>query len=200
MDRGEQILAAAYTVFGEKGFFTAKMDDIAQEAGVAKGTLYLYYANKEELFHAVIEKNLRDYFTEYKEILNEKKSFSDQLVSLVRHYLTFIRDRADFAKMSIQEGPLTEKLRLSLSSYVKKAGEQFVRVVQETYPGMIDEREAYLSYLSFVSMGEGMTLDMFWENRELTDEMIDERARFVAHLFVHGLGQLPQNRERKART
>lgn len=54
-DRPAEIVQAALAVFAEKGFASAKLDDIAARAGVSKGALYLYFATKEELFHAVVE-------------------------------------------------------------------------------------------------------------------------------------------------
>jgi AcrR family transcriptional regulator len=53
-DRPREICKAALEVFAEKGFAAAKLDDIAQRAGVSKGTLYLYFADKAELFRAVV--------------------------------------------------------------------------------------------------------------------------------------------------
>lgn len=53
-NRPAEICAAALKVFAEKGFAAAKLDDIARRAGVSKGTLYLYFKDKEELFRAVI--------------------------------------------------------------------------------------------------------------------------------------------------
>ena len=53
-DRPREICAAALEVFAEKGFAAAKLDEIARRAGVSKGTLYLYFADKAELFRAVI--------------------------------------------------------------------------------------------------------------------------------------------------
>ncbi|MCL6739747.1 TetR/AcrR family transcriptional regulator [Sphingomonas sp. RB56-2] len=53
-DRPREICAAALEVFAEKGFASAKLDEIAKRAGVSKGTLYLYFADKEQLFRAVI--------------------------------------------------------------------------------------------------------------------------------------------------
>ena len=57
-ERPTQILAAALDVFGEKGLAAARLDDIAKRAGLAKGTIYLYFANKDELFRAVIRSTL----------------------------------------------------------------------------------------------------------------------------------------------
>lgn len=53
-DRPREICAAALGVFAEKGFAAAKLDEIARRAGVSKGTLYLYFKDKEQLFRAVV--------------------------------------------------------------------------------------------------------------------------------------------------
>ena len=53
-ERPREICAAALEVFAEKGFAAAKLDEIARRAGVSKGTLYLYFTDKEELFRAVV--------------------------------------------------------------------------------------------------------------------------------------------------
>jgi len=53
-DRPREICAAALDVFAEKGFAAAKLDEIARLAGVSKGTLYLYFDSKEDLFRAVV--------------------------------------------------------------------------------------------------------------------------------------------------
>jgi AcrR family transcriptional regulator len=52
--RRQAILDAALTVFAERGFETARLDDVAARAGVAKGTLYLYFKDKESLFEEVV--------------------------------------------------------------------------------------------------------------------------------------------------
>jgi AcrR family transcriptional regulator len=56
--RPMELLDAALELFVEKGFAAARADEVAQRAGVSKGTLYLYYPSKEELFKAVIVRNL----------------------------------------------------------------------------------------------------------------------------------------------
>ena len=53
-ERPGEICAAALAVFAEKGFAAARLDEIARRAGVSKGTLYLYFADKEQLFRAVV--------------------------------------------------------------------------------------------------------------------------------------------------
>ncbi|MBN1535806.1 MAG: TetR/AcrR family transcriptional regulator [Anaerolineales bacterium] len=55
-ERKDQILEAAADVFTKKGFDQARMDDIANQTGLSKGTLYLYFKSKDELIIAILEK------------------------------------------------------------------------------------------------------------------------------------------------
>ncbi|MEX8517254.1 MAG: TetR/AcrR family transcriptional regulator [Leptothrix sp. (in: b-proteobacteria)] len=57
-ERPQELLAAALSLFVEKGFAATRAEEVAQRAGVSKGTLYLYYPSKEELLKAVIRQYL----------------------------------------------------------------------------------------------------------------------------------------------
>jgi TetR/AcrR family transcriptional regulator len=57
-DRPGELVNAALDVFAERGFAGARLEDIARRAGVTKGTVYLYFASKEELFEAVVRQTL----------------------------------------------------------------------------------------------------------------------------------------------
>lgn len=57
-DRPAEIIAAGLEVFAARGFAAARLDDVAAQAGISKGTLYLYFRNKEELFKAVVRETL----------------------------------------------------------------------------------------------------------------------------------------------
>ena len=56
--RPHELLAAALDLFVERGYAATRLDDVAARAGVSKGTLYLYFENKEELFKEVVRANL----------------------------------------------------------------------------------------------------------------------------------------------
>ncbi len=60
--RPVELLDAALTLFVEKGYAATKVEEVALKAGVSKGTLFLYFATKEELFKAVIRSNLAEHF------------------------------------------------------------------------------------------------------------------------------------------
>lgn len=54
-DRPDEIAAAAFEAFAEKGFTATRVEDVAKRAGVSKGLMYLYFKTKEELFKAVVK-------------------------------------------------------------------------------------------------------------------------------------------------
>ena len=60
--RPVELLDAALTLFVEKGYAATKVEEVAAIAGVSKGTLFLYFATKQDLFKAVIRSNLADHF------------------------------------------------------------------------------------------------------------------------------------------
>lgn len=57
-DRPNELLQAALEIFVERGFASARLEDVASRAGVSKGTLYLYFTNKEDLFKAVVRRSI----------------------------------------------------------------------------------------------------------------------------------------------
>lgn len=105
-DRPREICAAALDVFAEKGFAAAKLDEIARRAGVSKGTLYLYFSDKQELFRAVV----RSAVVPNMEALTVAVAETDrELADVVRGFLAQFADNAErlpigaVAKMVIGE-------------------------------------------------------------------------------------------------
>jgi AcrR family transcriptional regulator len=69
--RPEEITAAALELFVERGFAATRLEDVAARAGVSKGTVYLYFANKEDLFKAVVREGLVSPIAEMKGFVDQ---------------------------------------------------------------------------------------------------------------------------------
>ena len=65
-DKRASILRAATTVFAHNGYFNSKVADIAREAGVADGTVYLYFKSKEEILHSIFDRSVDEALAEAK--------------------------------------------------------------------------------------------------------------------------------------
>jgi AcrR family transcriptional regulator len=89
-DRPEQIIKAALQVFGERGLANARLQDIAERAGVSKGTIYLYFPNKEELFREMIRQTAVAAI-ERAEQAETRGSPTSQLLAYMRGYWAFVR-------------------------------------------------------------------------------------------------------------
>src|SRR5438045_8534002 len=92
-ERPKQILDAALEVFAERGFAAARLEDIAKRAGLSKGTIYLYFPNKEELFREVIRHTIIAQIERAERELAAaaQQSASDTLAQFVRGYWGFLR-------------------------------------------------------------------------------------------------------------
>lgn len=66
-DKREAILRAATRVFARNGYFNSKVADIARDAGVADGTVYLYFKSKEEILHSIFDRSVGDAIAEARE-------------------------------------------------------------------------------------------------------------------------------------
>ena len=81
--RPQELLDAALELFVEKGFATTRSEEVAQRAGVSKGTLYLYFPSKEELFKAVVRSNLSSLIAEGQQIADVYEGSSSELLRLL---------------------------------------------------------------------------------------------------------------------
>ena len=81
--RPQELLDAALALFVEKGFAATRSEEVAQRAGVSKGTLYLYYPSKEELFKAVVRQTLSSLIAEGTEIASQFEGSSADLLALL---------------------------------------------------------------------------------------------------------------------
>ena len=85
--RPKELLESAIAVFIERGFARTRMQDVARRAGVTKGTLYLYYPSKDELFKAVVRQTVLAAVENAEQVVaNHKGNMADLLALLVRNY------------------------------------------------------------------------------------------------------------------
>ncbi len=82
--RPGELLAAALALFAEKGYAATRAEEVATRAGVSKGTLFLYFASKEELFKAVVREHIANRFPVWD---TEVDAFTGSTVDLLRHSL-----------------------------------------------------------------------------------------------------------------
>lgn len=97
----QDILDAATRVFAEKGFFSATLDEVAQEAEFSKGTLYLYFSSKDDLLYNVISSKTSHLTKIFHDILVMKSSFKEELRKLLKKLAEMAFAEKDFFSIFI---------------------------------------------------------------------------------------------------
>lgn len=87
IDKREAILRAAIKVFAGKGYFNSKVADIAGEAGIADGTVYLYFKSKDEILHSIFERAMAEFIAEGKKELAELAAAEERLQRIAELHL-----------------------------------------------------------------------------------------------------------------
>ena len=100
----QDIMDAATRIFAEKGYSNATLEEIAQEAEFSKGTLYLYFSNKEDLLYSIITEKSEKMFENVPVILTGKATLKEELRELFMETAELSFSQQDFARvlMTIQ--------------------------------------------------------------------------------------------------
>lgn len=122
-----EIIDAARTVFARKGFANGIMDEIAKEAGVAKGTLYLYFQSKVEIYRAVLEHDLEVIRKDALKRIDAAEGLKEKIRAFILARLENAEARVEFFRiMDIELGSLN--MSLSRRQYLDWLKEPVLRL------------------------------------------------------------------------
>ena len=129
-DKRRLILDAAIRVFARTGYYNSRVSDIAREAGIASGTIYLYFKTKEALFKAVVKSVITPHFDAIRRQMESTDMSSEEF--LKGPFLAFIQElvlsrRAAIARLMIAEGPKHPELTAFYFEHVISHGIEAMR-------------------------------------------------------------------------
>lgn len=101
--RKEEILSCAARVFARHGYQDTDMQALADEAGVAKGTLYLYFPSKEKLFLATVDQGMQNLMAYIDGQTGERTDSTDFIGVAIKAYLTFFKEHPEQVELLILE-------------------------------------------------------------------------------------------------
>ena len=107
----EKIINCALRIFAKEGFFKTTVDDIAQAAGLAKGTLYLYFKDKASLYVSVIEEHFKTGIDYLRGVEKESITSTRKLKKIADEWIdTMIRLKSSFFMFSMENINLSSKI------------------------------------------------------------------------------------------
>ncbi len=117
----KQIIDAAVVVIAENGYHQAQVAKIAKQAGVADGTIYLYFKNKEDILISVFEEKMGLFVENLKEIINDEISTSDKLLKMVEnHFRVLATDHHLAIVTQLELRQSNKEIRLRINGVLKE--------------------------------------------------------------------------------
>ena len=116
----EKILISAEKAFAEKGLYGARVDEIAESAGVNKRMIYAHYESKENLYITIIDKVYKRMADEESALINEHMDCVEAVNKIIEHYFHFLSENPAFVKIVMWEN-------LNEAVYFKKSNARFMK-------------------------------------------------------------------------
>jgi TetR/AcrR family transcriptional regulator len=185
--RRSQLLDAARERFGKHGLAGTTVDGIAKSAGVAKGTVYLYYKSKEDILRHVLDEDLRQLHDDTVPIITGDGSIEEKLKRFVFSALTFFDLKRDFF----------EQVHFEMGTDVRKKCQQKLEVVfraqvdsweqtlaEAQRAGIVGDLNLTASALMIVALASGLAKQRL---RGWTSGPIEELAEHTSRTLWKGL-------------
>lgn len=192
--RPDEIITAALELFIEHGFAATKLDDVAKQAGVSKGTVYLYFDSKEALFEAVVREIVIPQVERSESlVLQHAGSQSELLAKLVMNWWQSVSTTriCGLPKLIIAESSNFPKTaQFFVDNVLNRVRKIFIRVIQ-TGIEQGEFRQVNPEYTTRLLMGP-MVLLAIWRHSLMPYDQsfpLDDEKYLQAHLdlFIHGL-------------
>ena len=190
-----QIIEGAKRVFMRLGFDAASMNDITREAGVSKGTIYVYFENKEDLFGAIIEQERQRITLMLKDILAGSEEVEDGLYRFGVGFATHITTPQTINAMRTLIGVTTRMPKLCSRFFHSPAN---VRTVLEDFIkrhvalGNLDVEDTDLAARQFIELASGtfFKLRLFGDLDDVPPESdLDRTVRSAIRMFMAAYGR-----------
>jgi TetR/AcrR family transcriptional regulator len=188
----QQILEAAYTVFSQKGYHRATVDEIIALADTGKGTVYNYFNNKEQLFYTLIRERSQPFETALQKTADNDMPTMEKLEAMVRLFLKFYKDNASLWRVMMHEirGFGSDGLSYVKTETRDKYREGFSRtigmvakVLQEGIDqGLLKEVNVTHASYALFSVIVALTFQQFVQD-------VDATAHEVTDIFINGLAR-----------
>ena len=192
----DRILEAALEVFSHKGFHPATMDEIAEKAGVGKGTLYRYFETKEKLFAELVRIRLEELGRRAGSVIEEHDDVLTMISKYLRIYFEFFDRNQRLYRLIIQEQlDLGEHSPDEYFRRVKRAIPNLKRKVYEgTQQGILKDVDFQTVFYGTMGFAHGVIQK--WLARDCSYPLVDELPGVLEVLF-HGFVKDDKKIQRK---
>ena len=206
--RPGELLDAALDLFVEKGFAATRVEEVATRAGVSKGTLFLYFPSKDELFKAVVRENLSGIFSSWAE---EFETFEGSTSEMIRYCMTTWWERigatraSGITKLIMSEAQNFPEIAAFYQREVILPGRQLLRRMLQRGIDSGEFRPMNLDYAAF-SISAPMVFLILSRHSAgvcIPEHLVIDPQQYIASqvdIVLHGISAPPQQKTEAAPT
>jgi TetR/AcrR family fatty acid metabolism transcriptional regulator len=188
VDKHSKIIVAATKVFAKKGFFNARISDIAKEAKVADGTIYLYFNNKFDILISVLEEEIGKIIEQIEKAIKQETDPEKMLTIFIEKHLLAMKQNKNLAEVIHIELRQSDRL---IKEYRNTSFKQYIDVISriiETGQEMGVYRQNILPDIAkrafFGALDE---VTRIWSTPGHVQYSVEEAAEQIITLFLSGM-------------
>lgn len=189
-NKHSKIISAATKVFAKKGFFTARISDIAKEAKVADGTIYLYFNNKYDILLSVFEEEVGKIVEKTSKLISNEEDPRKMLEIYIFQHLTAMKKNKNLAEVIQIELRQTHKV---INEYRNNKFSEYISIIaniikkgQQTGIYKADVKPDLAKRIFFGALDE---VSRIWNASLETNYTVEEVADQVLTIFLAGILQ-----------
>lgn len=191
-DKYHRILEAAVKVFAKQGFFQATISQIAKEAGVADGTIYLYFKNKDDILVNFFSYKTMQVFKRFREDVDMADNAIDKLRNLIRRHLEeFQHDR----NLAIVYQAETHGISRIAENQIREMAKMYYDIISEIVELGQDEgsmrRDLYIGLVKRFILGAVDEVINTWLHSDRKYDLVSMTDPLI-ELFIRGIGMQQQ--------
>jgi AcrR family transcriptional regulator len=190
-EKHEAILAAAKQLFGHYGYRRTSIDDIAQEARVAKGTVYLYFKSKEEIFRALCQHLLDTMLAATEEAARTPAPIEQRVRRILAAKFDYL---FELVHRSIHARELIDAKNQLSADIFSQADRRYVRLLSDAIAEADTRRELHLRHVGLAADSVAELLvrsaagNEFYGSTPPTPAVLRKRIDALVRVFIAGLG------------
>lgn len=199
MGKHARIISAALKVFAEKGFYNTRISEIAREANVADGTIYLYFKNKDDILISLFEEEIGKICAFMREELAKTQDPVEKLRIFASNHLNLIlkkRELAEVMQVEVRQSPkfMREYVSKIFMEYIN-----FIRgIVQEGQDQGVFRKDVPPGIVKRAFFGALDEMARYWILSSMKKYKPSDCAKEISELFIRGLLAKPKEEQQKS--
>ena len=187
-DKRQRILNAAIKVFAKNGFYATRVSEIAKAAGVADGTIYLYFKNKDDVLISLFDDGLRRLLVILKQLIDERDTVEERLRGIVELQLGQLEKERDLAEViTVNLRQSSKLLKQYAAPLFKEYLELLASVIRDGQKKGVLRKDVHPHVAARALWGGLDGLLLTWALGDADPESLRKAASQFATFFLDGM-------------